>query len=108
MSGRKSSNDTFNDSNIETLDRTETREPVMYKVIILNDDYTPMDFVIFVLKSIFNHDDRTAEKIMLDVHKKGAGVAGIYTHEVAETKSYQMNTSAKENKYPLKSFIEAE
>lgn len=112
MSGRKSSNDTFNDSNIETIDRTsdqiQTREPSMYKVIILNDDYTPMDFVIFVLKGIFNHDDRSAEKIMLDVHKKGAGVAGIYTHEVAETKSHQMNSSAKENKYPLKSFIEAE
>ncbi len=78
----------------------------MYKVIILNDDYTPMDFVIYVLQNIFNHDEGQAHKIMLDIHKKGSGLGGVYTHEIAETKSMQMNMSAKENKHPLKSFVE--
>lgn len=78
----------------------------MYRVIILNDDYTPMDFVIFVLKKIFQHDDSRAEKIMLDIHKKGAGLGGVYTHEIAETKSLQMNQLAKDNKHPLKSYTE--
>lgn len=85
---------------------TDLKEPKMYKVIILNDDYTPMDFVIFVLKSIFGHNDKNAEKIMLDIHKKGAGLGGVYTYEIAETKSMQMNQLVKENKYPLKSYTE--
>lgn len=110
MSRRKSSIDTGpeNESNVETIDRVEFQEPPLFKVIILNDDYTPMDFVIFVLKTIFGHSDKAAEKIMLDVHKKGAGVAGVFTFEVAETKSYLMNKTAKENKHPLKSFVEEE
>ncbi len=90
----------------DVLYQNETKEPSLYRVIILNDDYTPMDFVILVLKKIFQHDDSRAEKVMLDIHKKGAGLGGVYTHEVAETKSMQMNQMAKENKYPLKSFVE--
>ena len=90
----------------DLLYQNETKEPKLYRVMILNDDYTPMDFVIFVLKKIFHHDDGRAEKIMLDVHKKGSGLAGVYTHEIAETKSLQMNQLAKDSKYPLKSYIE--
>lgn len=90
----------------DTMYDNDTKEPSMYKVIILNDDYTPMDFVIYVLQNIFGHDEGQAYKIMLDIHKKGAGLGGIYTHEIAETKSIQMNMLAKENKHPLKSFVE--
>lgn len=92
------------DSN--TMYDNETKEPSMYRVVILNDDYTPMDFVIYVLQNIFSHDEGQAHKVMLDIHKKGAGLGGIYTHEIAETKSLQMNMLAKENKHPLKSFVE--
>lgn len=92
----------------ETGSIVETREPSMYKVILLNDDYTPMDFVVHILKSIFRHDDASAEKIMMNVHKQGLGIAGVYTHEVAETKSFQANQLAKANKYPLKTIIEEE
>lgn len=91
---------------IDLLDEVETEEPNQYKVLLLNDDYTPMDFVVYVLKTFFKHDDRSAEKIMLDVHKLGSGVAGIYNFEVAETKALQVNQFAKSNKYPLKSIVE--
>lgn len=93
---------------IDLLDEVETEEPNLYKVLLLNDDYTPMDFVVYVLKTFFKHDDVAANKIMLDVHKLGSGVAGIYNFEVAETKALQVNQFAKSNKYPLKSIIEEE
>jgi len=96
------------DSDLDVLDQIETQEPSLYKVLILNDDYTPMDFVVYVLKTFFKHDDISAEKIMMDVHKQGSGVAGVYTFEVAETKSMQVNQFAKSNKYPLKSIVEEE
>ncbi len=86
----------------------ETAEPVLYRVLILNDDYTPMDFVVFVLKQFFGHAESAAQKIMLDVHQKGQGLAGVYSFEIAETKSTQMNSFSKQNKYPLKSIIEEE
>lgn len=88
------------------LDEVETEEPNLYKVLLLNDDYTPMDFVVYVLKTFFKHDDGSAEKIMLDVHKLGSGVAGVFTFEVAETKALQVNQFAKSNKYPLKCIVE--
>lgn len=102
----QSNNNSQNNHDTDLLDETQTKEPVLYKVIVLNDDYTPMDFVIYVLKIIFGHNDLDAEKIMLDIHKKGAGLAGVYTFEIAETKSYAMNQLAKDSKYPLKSIIE--
>lgn len=91
---------------IDLLDEIETEEPSLFKVLLLNDDYTPMDFVVYVLKTFFKHDDKAAEKIMLDVHKLGSGVAGIFNFEVAETKARQVNQFAKNNKYPLKSIVE--
>lgn len=91
---------------IDLLDEVETEEPSLYKVLLLNDDYTPMDFVVYVLKTFFKHDDKSAEKIMLDVHKLGSGVAAVYTFEVAETKALQVNQFAKNNKYPLKCIVE--
>jgi ATP-dependent Clp protease adaptor protein ClpS len=86
----------------------ETAEPALYRVLILNDDYTPMDFVVYVLKTFFGHSEPAAQKIMLDVHKKGSGTAGIYSFEIAETKSAQVNAFCLKNKYPLRSILEEE
>ena len=84
----------------------EVIEPKEYKVLIHNDDYTPMDFVTFVLKKFFTKSDTEATAIMLDVHNKGIGIAGIYSYEVAETKVEQANQFAKNNQYPLKTSYE--
>lgn len=84
----------------------ETTEPKLYKVLLHNDDYTPMDFVVYVLKHFFKKTELEANQIMLDVHHKGLGVAGIYSFEVAETKVMQVNQFAKTNQYPLKSSLE--
>lgn len=86
----------------------ETQEPKFYKVLLHNDDYTPMDFVIFVLKKFFNKLDDDAYKIMLDVHHKGVGIAGVYSFEVAETKVMQVNQFSKVNQHPLKTSYEEE
>lgn len=80
--------------------------PKMYKVILLNDDYTPMDFVVLVLRRFFAKTEEQATEVMLDVHKKGAGIAGVYSLEVAEMKVMQVNQFAQLNKYPLKSTLE--
>jgi len=82
--------------------------PQKYKVILLNDDFTPMNFVTFILQRYFAKSTSEAEEIMLDVHKKGSGVAGVYTKEVAEMKVHQVNEVAKQNEYPFKTIMEAE
>lgn len=82
--------------------------PKMYKVILLNDDYTPMDFVVLVLRRFFAKSEEEATKIMLDVHKKGAGVAGVFSLEIAEMKVMQVNQFAQLNQNPLKSTLEEE
>lgn len=82
--------------------------PKMYRVLLLNDDYTPMDFVVLVLKRFFAKTEEQANKIMLDVHKKGAGTAGIFTLEVAEMKVMQTNQFARSNQHPLKCTLETE
>jgi ATP-dependent Clp protease adaptor protein ClpS len=87
-------------------DSIETREPVEYKVILHNDNYTTMEFVVKVLTSVFNKSPEEANRIMLNVHKKGIGVCGIYTHEIAETKVYIVNQMAIHNKFPLKCSME--
>lgn len=75
--------------------------PSMYQVLLNNDDYTPMDFVVEVLQKYFSFDEERATQIMLDVHFQGKGICGIYTAEVAETKASQVNAFARENEYPL-------
>lgn len=85
-----------------------TEKPKLYKVLMHNDDYTPMDFVIFVLRNFFNKQEADAHKIMLDVHNKGVGLAGIYSFEVAETKVTQVNQFSKNNQHPLKTSFEEE
>ena len=87
-------------------DSIETREPGEYKVILHNDNYTTMEFVIKVLTSVFNKSHEEANRIMLNVHKKGIGVCGIYTHEIAETKVYIVNQMAIHNNFPLKCSME--
>lgn len=96
------------ETNEETLDRAELKEPPMYKVILNNDDYTPQDFVVMVLMNIFRKDQDTAYHIMMNVHKKGKGICGVYTFEVAETKVKQVEALAEKHKYPLLCTMEEE
>ncbi len=91
-----------------TLTRTRTKKPSMYKVLMLNDDYTPMEFVVDVLQHIFQKTREEATKIMLHVHQKGVGVCGIYTYEVAETKVTQTVDYARKNQHPLQCTLEKE
>lgn len=77
------------------------KRPPLYKVVLINDDYTPMDFVVHILENFFSLDRETATRIMLEVHTKGKGVCGIYTHEIAETKVAQVNSYSRENHHPL-------
>ena len=88
--------------------KPKLREPPFYKVILLNDDYTPMEFVVNVLQRVFHKDVEEATRIMLAVHQKGIGVCGIFTREVAETKVRQVLDFAKEHKHPLKCTLEPE
>ncbi len=85
---------------------TKTKTPPLYRVILVNDDYTPMDFVIHVLQKFFLKDLTEATKIMLSVHQKGYGVCGVFTFEIAETKVYQVNQYSKQNRHPLKCVME--
>ncbi|MEC9281817.1 MAG: ATP-dependent Clp protease adapter ClpS [Bdellovibrionota bacterium] len=85
---------------------TQIKEPSFYKVLIHNDDYTPMDFVVHVLEDFFDRSPEEATKIMLMVHHQGAGVAGIYPKDIALTKSMIVNQYSQENDHPLKTSIE--
>lgn len=77
------------------------KRPPLFKVVLLNDDYTPMEFVVHVLERFFNKDRPAAVQIMLQVHTRGRGVCGVYTHEIAETKVSQVNAYSRENQHPL-------
>lgn len=81
--------------------RPEVKEPPRFKVILLNDDFTPMDFVVEVLQFFFGMDRENATRVMLSVHTKGKGVCGVYTRDVAETKVAQVNRFAREHQHPL-------
>jgi ATP-dependent Clp protease adaptor protein ClpS len=82
-------------------------QPPLYKVVLHNDDYTPMEFVIEVLQGFFNMDSETAVQVMLAVHTQGKATCGVFTRDIAETKSYQVNEYARECEHPLISDIEA-
>ena len=86
--------------------KPKLKKPSLYRVIIFNDDYTPMEFVVYVLQTFFGIDRDKATQIMLAIHTHGKGVCGIFTKEVAETKSAQVNNFARENEHPLISEIE--
>ena len=102
------SNDDEGRTGALTLTRTRTKKPSMYKVLMLNDDYTPMEFVVDVLQHIFQKTREEATKIMLHVHQKGVGVCGVYTYEVAETKVTQTVDYARKNQHPLQCTLEKE
>ena len=86
--------------------KPKLKKPPLYRVIIFNDDYTPMEFVVYVLQTFFGIDRDKATQIMLQVHTHGKGVCGIFTKEIAETRSAQVNNFARENEHPLISEIE--
>lgn len=79
----------------------KTKQPSLYKVCLLNDDYTPMDFVVEVLEMYFNMDRGRAVQLMLEVHNKGKAICGVFTRDIAETKVAQVNDYARQNQYPL-------
>ncbi len=91
-----------------TLERTKTKKPAMYKVLLLNDDYTPMEFVVHVLEKFFSKGREEAMRIMLHVHQKGVGICGVFTYEVAETKVMQTMDLARKNQHPLQCTLEKE
>ncbi|HUY26100.1 MAG TPA: ATP-dependent Clp protease adapter ClpS [Candidatus Binataceae bacterium] len=91
-----------------TKTRAKTAKPPLYKVILLNDDYTPMEFVVEVLKAVFHRPHAEATRIMLHVHQNGMGVAGVYPFEVAETKVRTVEELARQAEYPLKCVMEKE
>ena len=94
----------------EILERTkqETKKPDLYKVLLLNDDYTTMDFVVEVLETIFHKQPAEAFRIMMAVHTQGKGLCGVYPHEVAETKVDTVMERARENGFPLRAAMEPE
>ncbi len=81
--------------------KPKLKQPPLYKVVLLNDDYTPMEFVVQVLESIFQMNREKATQVMLHVHTRGVGVCGVYTRDVAETKVYQVNEYSRSNQHPL-------
>lgn len=101
MSGTKD-----HDSALEEATVTRQKPPPLYKVLLLNDDFTPMDFVVQVLQRFFGKDREQATLIMLKVHNEGAGVCGIYPHDIAETKVNQVVTFAREHQHPLQCVME--
>ncbi len=88
--------------------KPKTKKPSMYKVLLLNDDYTPMEFVIHILESFFNKSRQEATDVMLHVHRRGVGICGIFTYEVAETKVAQVMDFARSNEQPLQCTMEKE
>ena len=91
-----------------TKTKPQTKRPSLYRVLILNDDYTPMEFVVHVLERFFNKGRDEATRIMLHVHQKGVGVCGVYTYEVAETKVAQVMDFARQHQHPLQCTMEKE
>lgn len=94
------------EESVSTKERQETKEPPLYKVILLNDDYTTMEFVVAILENVFNKSNADATRIMLNVHHEGAGIAGIYTKEIGETKISIVSELAKKNNFPLRCSLE--
>jgi len=84
----------------------KTKRPPWFKVVLLNDDYTPMDFVVFLIKDIFHRNHEDAVGIMLEIHQRGAGVCGVFTRDIAETKAELVITLSRRNEYPLQCRVE--
>ena len=104
----KNRNKTDGQTGVITRTAPKTKKPSMYKVLLLNDDYTPMEFVVHVLERFFNKARDEATRIMLHVHQKGIGICGVYTFEVAETKVTQVMDFARQHQHPLQCTMEKE
>lgn len=96
------------DDAVITESKQKVEKPPLYKVLLHNDNYTTMDFVVVILITVFHHSEGDAIRIMLQVHHKGMGVAGVFTHEIAETKIAQVTELAKEHEFPLLCTMEEE
>ena len=106
--GRGSDGGRDGDSGVLLETRTKTKKPSMYKVLMLNDDYTPMEFVVHVLERFFGKNRSEATNIMLHVHRRGVGICGVFTYEVAETKVTQVIDYARKHQHPLQLTLEKE
>ncbi len=93
-------------TSVATKTRPKTKKPSMYKVLILNDDYTPMEFVVMMLESVFHKSKEDATRVMLHVHQRGVGICGVYSYDVAETKVAQVLELARRNEHPLQATME--
>jgi len=103
-----SDNDDEGDAGIAVKTRARTKRPPLYKVLLLNDDYTPMEFVVLILERFFGLTHAQAFEIMLTVHKKGVAVVGVFSHEIAETKVTQVMDFARRHQHPLQCTMEKE
>lgn len=106
LSSNKENNFSDDLGTIVLEDKPDLKEPPLYQVILLNDDFTPMDFVIYILKKVFGYEHERSTRIMLAVHSKGKGVCGIFPKEIAEMKSHEINDIARAHEHPLISEIE--
>lgn len=97
---------TERDAGVLTEEQVKTEKPRLYKVLLHNDNFTTMEFVVAILMSVFNHNENDAVAIMLSIHKSGVGVAGVYSYEIAETKASKVKILAKEAEYPLLCTVE--
>lgn len=108
MSAKKSDEEGGVGTGVVLKPRAKTKKPALYKVLMLNDDYTPMEFVVHVLERFFGKNQQEATQIMLHVHRRGVGVCGVYTFEVAETKVNQVIDYARRHQHPLQCTLEKE
>ena len=106
MSDERKTGRPDSDTGVVTRTKPTTQKPAMYKVLLLNDDYTPMEFVIMVLMGFFGMNNQQATDVMLHVHKRGVGVCGVFSYEVAETKVSQVMDCARQNEHPLQCTME--
>jgi ATP-dependent Clp protease adaptor protein ClpS len=108
MNARPVNNNEAYEDGLSVKVKVKTKKPSLYKVLLLNDDFTPMEFVVYVLERVFRRSRTEANDIMLKVHNDGVGVAGVFTYEVAETKVDQVMTLARKNEHPLQCTMERE
>ena len=108
MSGIEKRGDEGPQTGIVVKAKPKTKKPSMYKVLMLNDDYTPMEFVVHILERFFAKNREEATRIMLHVHRRGVGICGVYTYEVAETKVTQVMDFARQHQHPLQCTLEKE
>jgi ATP-dependent Clp protease adaptor protein ClpS len=106
MTDRNTRDDDAPETGVVVKSKPKTKKPAMYKVLMLNDDYTPMEFVVHVLERFFSKTREEATRIMLHVHRRGVGICGVYTYEVAETKVTQVIDFARSHQHPLQCTLE--